>query len=138
MEEIITPTKVPNLHFITNGPIPPNPVTLLSTSRAGLLFEELKASYDYVIIDSPPFGLVTDAFLLMQYTDINLFVTRLGIITKRALRQSIEDLNEKKIKNVYNVLNDITKLDKAYTHKYYQSPVKKRSIGSIILGIFNK
>jgi tyrosine-protein kinase Etk/Wzc len=66
-------TKFP---VITAGTIPPNPAELIGHPRIREAIAQLRQQYDYVIIDSPPFELVTDARLLSQYADLTLYVVR--------------------------------------------------------------
>lgn len=118
IDEITMKTENPNLDIISSGQIPPDPVSLLSLGTTAEFIGELQKKYDYVIIDTPPFGLVTDAFLLMKYADIKLYVSRLGIVTKKPFKQSMEDIESKKIENIYLVQNDVTKIDKTYYQNY--------------------
>ena len=62
--------------MITSGPIPPNPAELLNGDRMKELIKKLKNQYDYIIIDTPPCGLVTDSVITMKFSDINLYVVR--------------------------------------------------------------
>ena len=117
LDEIIIPSEIPNLDIIQSGQIPPNPIELISSSKTTEMLEELKKRYEYIILDTPPYGLVTDAFMLMHYSDIKLFVARLGYIKKKAFTLNIEDIEDKKIENLYIVLND-DKEDKLGYGKY--------------------
>ena len=78
LDEIIIKTEIPNLDIIQAGQIPPNPIELLSSKKNQQLFSELAERYDYIIVDTPPYGLVSDSLILMKYVDIKIFVTRLG------------------------------------------------------------
>jgi len=61
-KEILTQIPQQNNYFIiTSGPIPPNPAELLVNGQIPKLLEELKQDFDYIILDAPPVGLVTDA-----------------------------------------------------------------------------
>lgn len=62
--EVLQQNVIPNLDVITSGPIPPNPSELLSSGNMAILIDKLSSHYDYVIIDTPPIGLVTDALTL--------------------------------------------------------------------------
>jgi tyrosine-protein kinase Etk/Wzc len=106
LEDIIIPTKGFSLDIIQAGKIPPNPIELISSSRTEQLFFELKNKYDFIIVDAPPYGLVTDSFLLMSHTDLNLFVARAGYTKKTVLSASTEEIESKNIQNLYLVLND--------------------------------
>lgn len=125
IDDIITPTKGFSLDVIQAGKIPPNPIELISSSKTLELFEELKARYDYIIVDAPPYGLVTDSFLLMNHSDLNLFVTRAGYTKKSVLNASMEDVQEKTIKNLYLLLND-DKEDKLGYGKYTYEEKKRK------------
>ena len=76
MEKIVNKTKIENLDVATSGPIPPNPSELLMSERNIKFIEELKNHYDYIVIDSPPVGLVADPFELMKYADASIYVVR--------------------------------------------------------------
>ncbi|MCK4562864.1 MAG: polysaccharide biosynthesis tyrosine autokinase, partial [Flavobacteriaceae bacterium] len=64
LEEVITKTRIDNLDIITSGPVPPNPSELLINDFTDELFKQLQEKYEYVIIDTPPVGLVADALEL--------------------------------------------------------------------------
>jgi tyrosine-protein kinase Etk/Wzc len=117
VDDIIIPTKGFSLDIIQAGKIPPNPIELISSEKTTQLFDELKERYDYIIVDAPPYGLVTDAFLLMHSSHLNLFVARAGYTKKSVLSVSMEDVESKKIKNLYLLLND-NKEDKLGYGKY--------------------
>jgi len=126
LEDITINTDNPNLDFIHNGEIPPNPVAMLSSRRTKDFFEAVKSKYDYIVVDTPPFGIVTDAFLLMQYADISLYVSRLGYVTKKALKQSMDEIKTKNIKKIHHILNGLTKIEQAYSQKYAYTGQKQK------------
>ncbi|MCB0473629.1 MAG: polysaccharide biosynthesis tyrosine autokinase, partial [Flavobacteriaceae bacterium] len=76
VEEVILQTQIPNLDIIISGPIPPNPSELILNEQMGHLMDYLKKSYDYIIIDTPPVGLVSDAIELFRYADAVMYVIR--------------------------------------------------------------
>ena len=108
IEEIVH--QVPefsNLYVIGCGPVPPNPSELLLDKQVGKLFEELKARFDYIIIDSAPVGLVSDAFTLSAFANASLYIIRHGYTLKRQLSM-VEDLyRQKRLPNIGLVINDI-------------------------------
>ncbi len=65
-----------HLNIITSGPIPPNPAELIASERMEHLIDELRKEYDYIVIDTPPLHLASDATVLMQYADVTLFVLK--------------------------------------------------------------
>jgi tyrosine-protein kinase Etk/Wzc len=78
IDEIIIHTNQSNLDFIPSGPVPPNPSELLHTDRMTYLIDVLKRTYDIVMIDTAPVGLVSDSIPLIRASDINVFVIRSG------------------------------------------------------------
>ena len=113
---IQTSVKTPNLDIITSGPIPPNPAELIASDKCKQLFDELKEKYDYIIIDTPPLGLVTDAFLLMKYTDVNLFIVRQGVTNKNIFGSIIQDLANRNLTTSI-VINGMS-AGKGYGYRY--------------------
>ncbi|NEW60517.1 polysaccharide biosynthesis tyrosine autokinase, partial [Sulfurovum sp. bin170] len=76
MEEIIYPTIYKNLNIIPVKESPSNPSELILSARLPQLIKELKKSYDYIIINSTPFGAITDTKHIMKFSDINLVLFR--------------------------------------------------------------
>jgi len=98
---------MPNLYLISSGAIPPNPAELLMHPRTELLMKELIDKFDYIIIDAPPVGLVTDAQLLSSYADMCIYVLRQKYSAKDKLH-IIEDLRKDgQMKKIGIVINDI-------------------------------
>jgi capsular exopolysaccharide synthesis family protein len=107
LDDIINETQVKNLHIITAGPIPPNPAELLSSEKMKELLQELRKIYDYIIIDTPPLGIVTDALFLMRHSDINIYVTRFNYTSKKVIKDVNDMVKTTGVKNVCFLLNDI-------------------------------
>ncbi len=119
LEEIVKPTLVKNLYTILSGPIPPNPSDLILSEKLKEIINYAKENFDYVLIDTPPAGLLSDATYLMQYSDINLFIMNTKFATKQVLNLFHKLVNDNSIKNVYLVLNGIKrKRGKYYYSKY--------------------
>lgn len=133
-----------NTSIITSGTIPSNPAELLLSNKATELFDFLKLHYDYIIIDSAPVGLVTDALLLEKYADITLFIIR-HRFTLKAILPYIDKLNaDKKFKNMGIVVNGIKKdgsygysFGFGYSYSYYLSE-KRKSLMHHILPFLDK
>lgn len=107
LDEVIQNSgKIDSLDLITSGPIPPNPAELIASDKCNELFDELKQRYDYIIIDTPPLGLVTDAFLLMKYSDANIYIVRQGHTDKNIFASIIQDIEQRGLK-VNIVINGI-------------------------------
>src|SRR5690606_36650091 len=100
--------KSTNLNFIPSGTIPPNPSELLGSDKMSSLIEELRNSYDIIILDSAPIGLVLDYLSVVKLIDITIYVVRQGVTHKPSL-SIINELSEKcKVKSTCVLLNDIT------------------------------
>ncbi|MEO9021808.1 MAG: polysaccharide biosynthesis tyrosine autokinase [Ginsengibacter sp.] len=108
---------IPNFSIIPSGPIPPNPSELISGSRLHELFTDLKQQFDYVIIDSPPIGSVTDAKILAKEADATLYITRQNY-THSSFLELIEDLNRKKILPNLNIVFNGIKVRRIPGYKY--------------------
>ncbi len=107
LDDIIKPTGFENLFLVTAGTIPPNPSELIVRPSFHEMIISLKEKFDYVILDTAPFGPVTDAQLLSQYADISLFVVRHNY-TPNHLVKEIESLyKQKKFNNMSIVFNGI-------------------------------
>lgn len=117
-EEIIKQTNNEHLDIILSGPIPPNPSELLNLQKMKNLLEELKSQYKYIIIDTPPIGLVSDGIILMDYSDINLYVVRQNFTTKDMLHNFKETVNYNKLKDINIVINGITTNRSSYGYGY--------------------
>ncbi len=117
LNEIIQPSgKLPNLDIITAGPIPPNPAELIASDKCSKFFEELKAQYDYIIVDTPPLLWVTDALLLMKHVDTSIYVIRQAVTNKKAFEVVIKDLEQRKY-SVSLVVNGIN-YQGSYGYRY--------------------
>ncbi len=78
IENAIKPTNMENLSIITAGTRPPNPSELLASGKMKHFVEDMKDKYDFIVFDTPPVLIVTDAQLLADYTDGYLLVVSSG------------------------------------------------------------
>ncbi len=97
----------PNYHIITCGPIPPNPAELLSSPRLEQLFRELRERFAYIIVDSPPIGLVTDAQLIAPHVDATLYMVRHDHTPKAYLRMVDTLYKEHRFQRLNLILNSV-------------------------------
>ncbi|MCL1675670.1 GumC family protein [Elizabethkingia meningoseptica] len=119
LDEIIhVSTFNPNLDVIYSGMIPPNPTELLTNGRYEKLLKELEVEYDYIIVDTAPLMLVTDTFLIANLADATIYVTRSKYTEKTLIEFANSNIDQKKIKNVGFVLNDVSKNYFGYGNKY--------------------
>ena len=97
----------PNLYVISAGPIPPNPAELILMEKVTTLFDYLRKEFDFIIIDTAPVGLVTDALLLSKYADANIYVVRQDFTLKEQIN-IINDLAvNAKMANMSILINDV-------------------------------
>lgn len=119
LDEIIHVSSFnPNLDVIYSGMIPPNPTELISNGRYELLLDQLKLKYDYIILDTAPLLLVTDTFLIAELADATIYVSRSKYTEKALLEFANNNIDQKKIKNVGFVLNDVSRENLGYSNKY--------------------
>ncbi len=102
---IIHPSPQPNLDVMVSGPVPPNPSELLHNDRMKTLITELQKTYDIVMIDTAPIGLVSDAIPLIRMSDINIFVIRSGKSKFYAATVPQRIANEYHLDNTVIILN---------------------------------
>lgn len=116
LEEVIQSTKHENLNIITSGPTPPNASDLLMSNKLETALKTLLEDYDYVLLDSPPIGLVSDAMIIMRMSDINLIVLKAGYSKKDYLKNINRFVNDHNL-NAGIVLNGI-ELGKKFGYGY--------------------
>ena len=133
IEDILRPhNTVPGLFYATSGSLPPNPAELMASHNLAHFINELKASFDYVIIDTAPIGKVSDAFSIGSLVDSTIYVVRYNFTHKSHL-ELIEDIYQnKKLAHPMIVLNDI-KEDSAHAYGYgygysYKKSNKKEEV----------
>ena len=121
-KEVMKPGTYPSLDVITAGPVPPNASDLILSNRMKETIAELKANYDYVILDTPPILLISDALVLMEHVDTALLVTNVAKSSRRGV-QHLEDLLEQNnLKHASFVLNGIR--TKRWTYYYNRYATK--------------
>ncbi len=118
LSQIIQPSGVlDSLFIIPSGPVPPNPAELILLNKTEELFKILRTKFDYIIIDTPPIGFVTDAQLANKYADLALYVVR-NMFTEKEQLKIVDNLyTQKKINKIGIVINDI-KMDNGSSYGY--------------------
>lgn len=107
LEEVILQSGEKNLDIIPAGPKPPNPSELLLSERLDEVIQLLSSRYDYIILDTPPVGLVTDAMIVMKSADISLLVVKAGYTQKEFVRNLDKMVRQHQLEHLGIVLNDI-------------------------------
>lgn len=113
LQDCIYTTQFDSLHILFSGKYPPNPVELLNGKYFEKVIEAVKGVYDYIIIDTPPLGMVIDAAVVAARCDSAIMV--IGGNVKYTQAQEIVDQLEKSGCNVLGVvLNNAENKKKAY------------------------
>jgi capsular exopolysaccharide synthesis family protein len=107
LEDVIYKTVVENLEFMPAGPVPPNPAEMIDTQKMADLMAHLKTLYDFIIVDTPPVALVTDALLLNKFACVNIFVVRQNYSSKSVLKFVNDLFTEKDMKALSILINDV-------------------------------
>lgn len=94
LSAVISHTNIENLMLIPAGHVPPNPTTLLQNSNFNFMIDTVKELFDYVIIDTPPIGLVIDSAIISQKADANILVTEAGAIKRRFIQKAKEQMEQ--------------------------------------------
>lgn len=108
-------SKKGNLTILTAGKIPPNPSEMLASNAMTNLIEELKESFDYIILDTPPVQAVTDSQILSTKADGTILVVRAEKTKKDSVQNSISLLKKVNANIIGTVLNGVDNS----RHKYY-------------------
>ena len=106
-EEAIRKELYPNLDVMFSGDTPPNPSELLSSERMQKMVERLSLVYDYILIDTPPAGVVADACIVANLLDGVLLLVRQGRSRRDALAHAVNQLNLTNAKLLGVVLNGV-------------------------------
>jgi len=107
IKKIVNKTPIDNLDLVNTGPIPPNASELVLSPRLGEFMREARELYDYVIIDTPPIGILSDAIGLMRNTDINIYMVKAGYAKKHFVNAAHNVKDNIDPKNLCFVLNNV-------------------------------
>lgn len=122
-----------NIHVLTVGAIPPNPAELLGSNKMRSLVKKLSEVYDYVIIDTPPVSVVTDAAVVGSYADGALLVVRQGFANTETIQLAKKNLENTGVHILGTVLNEFdaktTTRQTGYSYSYYYNYYDKDGKG---------
>jgi len=105
--ELLSPTQVRCLSFIRTNKPDVHLAELMDAPPMEKFIKEARASFDYIVVDNPPVGILTDARIIASYAAINLFVLRMGVSTKKELAAINKTAEEETIPNMIVALNDV-------------------------------
>ena len=119
-QEAIRPSVYPNLDMLFSGEIPPNPSELLGNQRMQNMIQQLSQVYDYILMDTPPVGIVADACVAASYLDGVLFLVRQGRTEKEAVARGLRQLDIAGARLMGFVLNGSDEeRGRKYRYKYH-------------------
>lgn len=126
LEEVVHKSNVnENLSYITCGTHSPKPYELLESEEMKKLLQELRSQYDYIILDTPPVLLLSDALALAPVTDGAVLVCRHQVSYMSDIQKALDSLKFAKANVLGVVVNDYkaskTKTYGSYKNYYYYS-----------------
>lgn len=125
LAELVTPQEAihkdvcPNLDIMFSGEIPPNPLELLNGEPMEKLITEMSEAYDYILVDTPPAAVVSDACVVANLLDGVLFLVRSGRSDKDDVKQALGSLQLIGAKILGFVLNGVVVDPGKKYYKYY-------------------
>lgn len=119
-QECVSGTAIENFDYLPAGPHPPNPSELLLNAEFPELLNDLKSHYDYVLVDTPPVGLVTDGIMAMKHADLSIYIFRANYSKSDFLLNLQRIININKFSNLTMVLNALPSTgEHKYGYGYY-------------------
>jgi capsular exopolysaccharide synthesis family protein len=122
LEEALQTTRFPRLTALTSGAVPPNPSELLGSLAAQKLLSEMRANFDYVIVDSSPLLAVTDAAILAANSDGALIMARFGQTKREQLAHAVgnlKDVGAPLLGAVFTMAPTRGRASYSYSYRYY-------------------
>ncbi len=117
------------VNVILSGDIPPNPSELLSSAKMQALITSLRSKFDYIILDTPPVGMVTDSVVLAPLSDGVLFVVRADLSERGTVIHAMEQMEYAKAKVLGYVFNGMNPESGSGYGKYRYSKFGRYSYG---------
>lgn len=119
MEEIIYSTNIDNLDMIIAGPVPPNPLDLLSSELFAQLIAKQRVEYDYLIIDTSPLGIVIDSINVAKICDGTILLLQANAISYKFAKKVVAQLEKANCKIIGTILNKVGEKQRNYYGKKY-------------------
>lgn len=117
----ISETSYDNFYVISAGASTENPSELLSSERFEALLEKLSETFDYIIIDTPPVGIVTDAAIISGYVSGTLLVIKQNYTDKERFNSTVHALKKVDANIIGYILNAVDNKKYAYRNGHYSS-----------------
>src|SRR5690554_3462282 len=122
-EEVLRSTIAPNVDLITVGSKTPEPASILDSRRLKQLIDDLSSEYDHIILDTAPYGIISDSASLLRLVDGIVLVSRFNVTTRREMEFTIDGLNHLNadiVGVVLNAFNPKKSTDYYTNYSYYQ------------------
>ena len=123
--EYLRPSATENLDLITAGATSPNPIALLNSEKMKRLIEDWETGYDYVIIDTPPIGVIADAKSLANEVDSIIFVAGIQRASRKSISNALDVLRQSQCHLAGVVANMVDPEFDYYAYSYYDSYYNK-------------
>ena len=114
----INKSELEGLDFITAGPIPPNPSELILGGRLEKVVAEFKTTYDLIVIDNPPVGIVSDGIGVLNRADCPIYVLRANYSKRMFVHRVVDLIETKKIPKLFVLLNSVDSTKTGYGYAY--------------------
>ena len=129
LNEIIVKSEfLDSLYIIQSGPVIQNPAELFLGENLKHLMNYLETNFDYIIIDTPPVGIITDGLQLVNWADQILYIVRYNFTKKKSLNQLKQLQKQSVLSNVSIIFNKIRLPKKVYKNSYYHTSDKQTDI----------
>ena len=106
--DVVSKTKVPDLSFAQAAQADNRLAELMDSPKMSEFVSQAKTSFDYIVFDNPPIGILSDAKTIAAWADVNLFVLRLGFSSNKELAFINRTADEETIRNMIVVLNEVS------------------------------
>jgi succinoglycan biosynthesis transport protein ExoP len=118
--EVVHKTDIPNLFVMTTGPLPPNPVELLSSMKLLTLLSQCEDHFAHVIVDGPPVIGIADSIVLCNQVENSVFVIESGKTRKGHAKAALKRLQQAGVHPLGVILTKIDAYHDLYGyHSYY-------------------
>jgi len=120
LDEVVQPTKIPNLWIVAPGENMVKGADLLSSSRMSDFIAETRSQFDLIVYDTPPITLIADTAVLLSQLHGAILVTRTGVTGSRIVPKAIKMIQDTNADLIGVVLNGAHAADNKYYNRYYK------------------